>query len=301
MNKTAIIFCLLFSIHAQGQPSEFASYKRYINEAEYWAYVGKPDTAAQLYAHAFAHFSFRQTPIDLYNAARASALSNKSKECAFYLNKALQQNQSWVKFGIQKKDSLLFRNCLGAAFDTLENRASILAEAIDSSKQILHKKVVFYQGEDNRLTNAKDWNKRSELHQTLLADVEANGYPGIYNSGTDILSIVFLHIDEVNMDCAIELMYKAMLTGEVTPYEYASMMDYFQYRTGNKKAMYGSHQCIKMEEQDYSYYIEERLKTGVSIFFQKPTRTPWKPKVPTEWFENTNILSPYFILDTVIE
>ena len=289
---------LLFSLPVCGQNLTFPVYRQYINEAEYWSYLWSFDTSSQMLDYAFQHSEFIPMALDVYHAAYPAARSNKKQMCLQYLKKAADTQIEWVKHGIVTRDAAVFANCLDEDYAVFRNFMDSLYRQPGPAllRETYYEKANHYVTEDQKYLALNNEDNLDIFHAKLLAEIEENGYPGLKRAGTDVLSIVFHHIGPLNFEYAFHLFYDAMIAGEVSPHEYAIAMDYFVIRTtGNVKGLYGCHQSTTLKAEDFSLTVQNRLDLGVSIFFQKPTRTPWIAKTQTPWINDSRFISRYFI------
>ncbi len=284
---------------ADAQKLTFPEFRRCINEAEYWKTMNKPDTAFQLYQYAFQNSEFEPLPVDVYNAALMSAHTNRQEDCLHLLRNVLEYQFEWTKYGIFTKDSTLFLNCLGEKYPYIRNFADSLYNhtSLDSLRNIQYQIANNYVERDQELVKNANADSLNNFHALFLSGIKKNGYPGYKKSGTDMISIIFLHILEPNYNYGLSLMKEAVLAGEATPYEMAAMLDYFECKKGNYQGAYKCHACVKTDGTDDTFYIENRLDIGVSIFFQTPIKTPWKPQKLFKWVNNPAFLDKYLIFD----
>lgn len=293
------LFCALTST---AQSLTFPMYRQYINEAEYWSYQGRFDTSAQVFHYALSHSRFTPMTLDLYHAAYAAARSNKKQMCLQYIKAASNNQLEWVKYGIFTRDSSTFVECLKDDYPHVRSFLDSLYQYPVLSRQKYNEMANRYVDEDQKWVILRASDSINAFHTRFLSEVEKNGYPGLIRAGTDIVSIIFLHVQEPNYEHASRLLNDAMEAGEVTPHEFAMMIDYYEIRIQkNIKGLYGCHQNTKITPEDFPEIIRNRLELGVSIFFQKPTRTPWMKKTKVEWFDNTELLSKHLIFSTVVK
>lgn len=295
---------LLFTLTAYTQNLTFPMYRQYINEAEYWSYLGRFDTSAHLLDYALSHSRFTPLTLDIYHAAYAAARSHKKQMCLQYLREAGNNRHEWVKYGVFTRDSAIFEACLSNDYPNIRNFMDSLYQqpAPTASRKEFYEMANRYVDEDQKLLAMKNKDSLNVFHARFLSEIEKNGYPGLNRAGTDVVSIVFLHINEPNYEYAYRLLYDAMEAGEASPHEFAMMVDYYEWRIKkNEKGQYGCHQCTIITTADFDKVVQYRLDLGVSIFFQKPSRTPWMKKTRVDWFDDTNFLSKYFIFNTVVK
>lgn len=307
MYKKLFIASLLYLIPslsiAQNKP--FSDYMRYVHEAEYWLYKGKPDTAYALYKHAFNIEGVKKSALELYYAAMASARTGASEDCYSFLLEVADYPLIWIKIGVLERDSSLFFSVLGAKMEQIRSKldAISLKMKADSSRAHNESMVDWFIAGNDRLVKAQPYNedRLNTFHASMLDYLEKTGYLGLNNTGTDILSSIFRHIKDPNYDRTLVFLHKSLKNRDLTAFEVAHFIDNYEYKLGNHKGTYGCHNFVERDENYAHKFIENRLDLGVSIFFTNPVRTPWMKKRTMDWIEKLPDFNKYFVFETVLK
>ncbi|MEQ8909615.1 MAG: hypothetical protein RIC95_10515 [Vicingaceae bacterium] len=141
-------------------------------------------------------------------------------------------------------------------------------------RKVLVDSIKPYYQEDSEELKAY-WKKISRndslLQLEFLAYIKENGYPGTKQSGSSRVGIILLHLRPSLLESYQSVLMEEIKAGNLDPYYYASMMDRIAC-IKNKEAFYAAYpveeECLPTPD----YIIANRLKIGLSPFFQGPRR-----------------------------
>ena len=125
-------------------------------------------------------------------------------------------------------------------------------------------------GYDSATTIYKEaWNKMisydEKIQKEVIAYVEQNGYPGLLNGGSDIMSVVLVHFSKENVKLIKPILLKGIEEGDIYPMEIATMIDRIEFSFENKCgfSFYSMDYC---KESDWPEIIKRRLELGLGAY-----------------------------------
>ena len=271
MTRLGLIFFMLIgcfvSLHGQIQP-EVVLFYRYVNEADYWALENQPSKAIKLYEKA--QHKAKLPPQSLYLMAKCyGQLKNKKKAKSLLIELSLHAPFS-ISRGLGALDTTIFKPLFGPDYEAILSKVNInegkkkLTPLTDSLATIIKSMEAL----DQQFVLDKQREQLDSLHTVFFKLICQHGYLGFNTIGTDVGSIMLLHLSNHNFEVFQSELIKNVNNFQSSPFEYANMSDYLGFKyDGDAIGLYAAHPVIKVDDDKVSFYIENRLKMGVSIFY----------------------------------
>lgn len=236
MTQYILCICLLFNFTT---PNSYLNYHKLINQATNAAHQKKYEKADSLFRESI---QIVEIPfIKDYVFAIDNAIKLKDFDKAFfYLKTAIQLGLSKKK--IEQK-SWFYEIQIREEWFLLEKEYPALWEKYESQfEPKLRQEIlkIYQRDQDFRLNGGEDFdaNNLERLKKIILE----KGYPSHQEIGQDIdLHIVFHHfLPKDNERFFYKTLHEAVLKGNISPYEYAAIIDYDQLKE-NKLPIYGTY------------------------------------------------------------
>lgn len=247
--------------------NNYLQYHELINEATYASFKEEYQKADSLFEEAFKLDALHLGKN--YQAACYNVLQINETEKAFsYLKQAMQhglsidkiQNSSYFN-QIQYQDKWLI---LEKAYPTL--REEYESQFDTERRQAIQE--IYQLDQDARLKGAGNFD--ADNLKRLQKIVEEQGYPGFHKVGQDIdLHLVFHHFSpEDNKRYFYDVLKKAVFTGDITPFEYAGIIDYDRIKK-REPTLYGTYFATVdgirylQPVEDFEHVNERRKSIGL--------------------------------------
>jgi hypothetical protein len=291
--RCLIIFLIIISGNVFSQ--NYIKYNNLINEADYRLISTKEyEKAEKIYLDAFK----LEKPFerDYFQLARCYAALGDSIAMIKYLKlSSTSPAFNPLLYMKMKKDSILFakyvhnesfKSFLKETKELKEKHKEILKNDINykQKRDTIHYFLNIFQQNHKELQenikkltiNQKDSMERIievldiNMRKSFFKYVEANGFPdyvvpGSNFTGGDFISLFLTKLTDKEFEKYNPILLKELNKGNLTPYNYAFIVDKVKTSKQKNKCLYYS-QAKSMKEDCWETAIEERKKIGLSIY-----------------------------------
>lgn len=281
MNRILFLILILLGFAFRGSGQNYIPYYNLVNEAEYAVYNRDYKKAVGHFEAAFKVEKPHAKDMYLlaYSLCELDSATNK-KQVEKLLLQASEKSDMVLSYLRAKPLNL----DLDAAFlDKLEN----LSEKWEKSTQTLNDKIAYFEERYSELRviyrdsislyyddNEKEsiaFRKQMARHDSIfqmefLDYILANGYPGIYSSGSDIAGGFLQNINPSLYLQYEKAIFKELQSGHIQPGYYGLMVDEMGcYSTG--KSFYGTTDLLSSCQPPLNEVKLNRMSIGMSPYF----------------------------------